>query len=107
VFVAVAAGERGEFRGDAGVTGDHVVQVVVAHLDVEEAVELLLEFGGGPGEESGEAGQLVEQGGVGGGRGLGGEFAESGVDVGAFGFEFAEPGQDARPERSDSRIVGA
>jgi hypothetical protein len=72
----------------------------------EDAVELLLEWCGGLGQESAEVGQGVEQPGVGCGRFAGGELAERDVDLAAFGFEFGEPAENAGPEGGDGGAAG-
>src|SRR5690242_8323612 len=95
----MAGQERGEGLsgggGDGGVAGDLVVFVVVDHLGSEDAVELLLEFGGGVVQDAGELGQPVEEGRVVHCGGGGGDLGELGVDGGALVFEFGEPLQYA------------
>jgi len=78
---------------------------VVEGLDVDGGDEGLPEAGRGVLEQVAEYGEVVEEFGVGGGRG-GGEFGELGVDGGAFVFEFGEPGQDAAAQGGDGAGVG-
>src|SRR6266571_2039752 len=80
--------------GDGGVDGDLVVLLVVDQFQAERGEQAGLDAGGQLGQGVPEQGQRVQEAGVvlvDGGAVQGGEAV---LDLGALGFEFAEPFDD-------------
>jgi hypothetical protein len=88
-------------EGDGGVDGDLVGVLLVDQLQVQSLEQLSLQPLGSVGEDPGQGGQAVQQGGIFKERGNLGEGGQLLVDGSAVGFQFAKPLNDPRAERGD------
>jgi hypothetical protein len=93
--------------GEDGADGDLVVFLVVDGLDVEGLQQAGQQLGGDLLDQAGQQRQGVQQAGVLGGLGGGGQGVELGGGLGAFVLELGEAGADAGAVGADRRAGAA